>query len=60
MYIVELRKGVWLADWDGDPPRTLDIENAKQFKSERGAKISLSRSRKYRRFKKSRVVELNK
>lgn len=29
--IVELEDGVYLADGNGDPPRTLIKENAKQF-----------------------------
>ena len=30
-YIIELEKGVWLADGEGDPPRTLRAENARRF-----------------------------
>ncbi len=30
--------GWWIADWDGDPGRTLKIENAKRYKTEVGAK----------------------
>lgn len=51
MYLVELEKGVWLAEWEGDPGRTLDIENAKQFKTGKGARISLTLARQYRPFK---------
>ena len=28
---------MWVAHWEGDPPRTLKIENAKTFKSEKSA-----------------------
>ena len=31
MYIVKIEKGVWLADWFGDPGRTLVLNNAKIF-----------------------------
>ena len=32
-YIIELEKGLWLADGEGDPPRTLRSENARRFPS---------------------------
>ena len=30
----------WIADWEGDPPRTLKIENAKVYNSLQSAKIA--------------------
>ena len=50
-YIVELENGVWLADWPGDPGRTLVRENAKQYTTEHGAAIALGMARKFRPFK---------
>lgn len=32
-YVIELQPECWIANWDGDPPRTLKIENAKIFNS---------------------------
>jgi hypothetical protein len=40
MYAIEVVSGsepMWVAPWEGDPPRTLKIENAKTFKSEKSA-----------------------
>ena len=40
MYAIEIISGselMWVAPWEGDPPRTLKIENAKTFKSEKSA-----------------------
>ena len=31
MLKVELEHGVWLAEGEGDPPRTLDENNAREF-----------------------------
>lgn len=32
MYIIEFKKNVYMARWkQGDPPRTLKLENAKRF-----------------------------
>lgn len=50
MYIVELERGVWLADGEGDPPRTLVKENAKPFKTARAALTAIDRARTYRPF----------
>lgn len=51
MFIVELEKGVWLADWSGDPGRTLLKKNARQYATRRGASIALGMARKFRLFK---------
>jgi len=55
MYIVELEKGVWIAPWEGDPGRTLEIENAKQYKQRNWAKRGLKMAREYRPFKKAKI-----
>ncbi len=47
VYIVEcISKGQswWLADWEGDPGRTLVIENAKVYKTEASAKAAITRA----------------
>lgn len=58
MYIVELEKGVWLADWEGDPGRTLNKENAKQYKRKNWAKHGLKMARNYRSFEKAKIKRL--
>lgn len=55
-FIVELGPGVWLADGDGDPPRTLWIGNAKRYLTEHGAKGALARARKHRPFKSAKIL----
>lgn len=48
---VQLEKGVWLTDGEGDPPRTLVEGNAKEFDSNDEAIRALTKARKYRPFK---------
>lgn len=50
MPIVELEKGVWLAAWQGDPGRTLDMRSAKKFKTRKAAEFALIGARNYRPF----------
>ena len=57
MFIVELETNVFLADWDGDPGRTLIKKNAKKFKNDVTAFFALEKARKYRKFKNG-VVKL--
>lgn len=45
-YVVELEKGVWLAPFDGDPGRTLDIKNAKTFEYKMKAQKALLKAKK--------------
>jgi hypothetical protein len=49
-YIVELEPGVWIADGEGDPPRTLVRANAKRFASKWLAKEALLFARDFRPF----------
>jgi len=59
-YLIELEESVWVADWDGDPPRTILKYNAKPYKTKKGAKIALMRILKrfpYRKFPKAKVIE---
>jgi hypothetical protein len=45
-YIVEFPFGEnwWLADWEGDPGRTIVRDHAKLFNSERTAKAAIKRT----------------
>jgi hypothetical protein len=56
MFTVELEKGVYLADGDGDPARTLVEENAKRFPTMLDAARVLTEARKYRPFEKACIV----
>lgn len=58
MYILELEDRVWLAPWDGDPGRTLDINNAIKFINISGAFKELKYARKFRPFKHAKVVAI--
>jgi len=58
MHIVELEKGVWLAPWEGDPGRTLKIENALKFITEYQAKVGLRFAQQHRPFENGRVINL--
>lgn len=57
MYKVELEEGVWLADGQGDPPRTLVKSNAKEFNSLETALAALKRARKFRPFKNAEIQD---
>lgn len=46
-FIVELEKGVWIADCTGDPGRTLVKENAKKFTGEILANAALDKARQF-------------
>ena len=54
-YYVELEQGVWLADGEGDPTRTLDEKNAKKFNSLPKAHRALTEARKYRPFEGAKI-----
>jgi len=45
-YIIELSKTSWVADWKGDPGRTLKLQNAKLFSTYDSAKRALTKIRK--------------
>ncbi len=55
-FIVELEKMCYLAPWNGDPGRTIFRCNAREYKTERGAKIALGISKKYRVFDNPRIL----
>jgi len=50
MWIVRLEDGVWLADWSGDPGRTLVRAFAKIFPTYQLAEMAVLAARKYRPF----------
>ncbi len=54
---VQLEPGVWLTDGDGDPPRTLIEDNAKDFDSEKEALVALTKAREYSPFKNAVLEE---
>ena len=49
-FLVRLEAGVWLADGDGDPPRTLVERSAKRFESWPDARAALREAKNYRPF----------
>ncbi len=56
-WIVEIEPGVWLAQWRGDPGRTLQLANAKRFRSLESATHALAKARKYSDFLNARIIE---
>lgn len=56
MPIIELEKGVWLAAWEGDPGRTLDVKSAKKFKTRKSAEFALMGARNYRPFANAQIL----
>ena len=55
-FVVELEKGLYLASGQGDPSRTLSLENACLFCDVDEAENSISKARKYRPFKNAKVI----
>ena len=55
-YVVKLEEGVWLAPWEGDPGRTLKIENAAKYYVRENAEKALSDALKYRSFSDPEVI----
>ncbi len=54
MYVIEIlniKEKCWVASWEGDPPRTLKIENAQTFKSVKAAEDRIIEVRKTHPFK---------
>ena len=47
---IELEQGVWLADGEGDPPRTVLEDHAREFKTMKEAVKALIAARKYKPF----------
>jgi len=57
MMKVLLEKGVWIADWEGDPGRTIVEGNAQEFTDINSAQKALVKARKYRSFPNAEIVE---
>ena len=60
-FIIQLSETSWIADWEGDPGRTLKLQNAQLFNSHDSAKRKLVKSkRKYynRDFSKANIVKV--
>jgi len=57
-YVVQLQIGCWIADWEGDPGRTLKLGNAKRFSTQHKAYIALEQARTYRPFKEALVNKI--
>lgn len=56
-YILELEPGVWLADWAGDPGKTLVKENAKTFKTRTDAANALKEAREFETFNDAKITK---
>ena len=56
-WIIELEPGVWIAQWNGDPGRTLVLSNAKRFRSFESAALALSKARRYRTFPDAKIID---
>jgi len=55
MYVVEIvnsNKPCWIAEWDGDPPRTIVFDNAQIFVDEDEASKRIEECKKFHPFKK--------
>ena len=53
---VLLEEGVWLAEGEGDPPRTLLEANAREFRNITEACRALTEARKMRPFKNAQII----
>jgi len=51
-----LKKGVWIAPWTGDPGRTTKIENAKEFNNRSTAWRAIERAQKIRPFENAQLT----
>jgi hypothetical protein len=54
-FIVRLETGVWLAEGEGDPPRTLVESSARRFDTHKQARTALTDARLYRAFPRASV-----
>lgn len=56
-FIAQLEEHVWIADWSGDPGRTLKIENAKVFNNKSTAWRAIESAQKIRPFVNAKVID---
>jgi len=54
-YIVKLEDGVWLADGDGDPPRTIVRHNANRFITLYAAGRALAKAQRIQPFRSAAI-----
>lgn len=59
-YVVEIDEGCWLCDVEGDPGRTLVIENAQRFKSVEDAENEVEIARTYRLLRNVHIYPFNR
>lgn len=57
-YVVMLETGVYLAEWEGDPGRTIETKNAKQFKNLEDAMKAMGEAKAMRPFPHACVMEM--
>jgi len=57
-WVVELEHNCWMGPWPGDPGRTVVLEYARVFTSERQAKRALCHARKFSPFPRAVVRQL--
>ena len=57
-WIVELQPGFWLAEWSGDPGRTLLKTSARKFATQCGAFRAIAHASKFRDMRGARVEKL--
>lgn len=56
-YLVRLEAGVWVAPWQGDPGRTLKIENAARYNTRKEAEQELTYARIFRPFEDAEILK---
>lgn len=54
-YVVEIQQGCFLTIGQGDPSRTMKLQNAKVFNRESDAKRDLTKARKYRKLSEAKI-----
>jgi len=59
-WIIELEKGVYLDDGDGDPPRTCVREYCRRFDTLAAAHEALKDARRYREFRDALIRRVQK
>lgn len=57
-FIVEIEAGCWLADWSGDPGRTINRDHAKVYLTARSAKSALTAARRNRKLPFAKIIPL--
>ena len=57
-WVVQLEKGVWIADWEGDPGRTIVKRNRRGFRNKEDAQTALTKAREYRPISKAKIIKI--